>query len=88
MEADKDRVQKNKFGRGDIELIILSLTSRGIDPGEHSLGAILEIEKMAHNRDQTYWACSAQNPKLLPKPDPTPGKGVESFRRAFEASTK
>lgn len=32
------------------------------------------MEKEAYERDQTYWACSAQNSKLLPKKKVTNNK--------------
>jgi hypothetical protein len=34
------------------------------------------MEKEAHDRDQTHWACSAQNSKLLPKRPPQKNKAA------------
>jgi hypothetical protein len=58
----------------DLNELVIRILSRGIDINELTIGEIIDIETTATNRDKTNWACSAQNPDMLPKID-TPGNG-------------
>jgi len=56
----------------DLNELVIRCLSRGINVDQLTIGEILDIETTATNRDKTNWACSAQNPDMLPKID-TPG---------------
>ncbi len=57
--------------------IVYRVESRGIRVDNKSLGELMYIEKIAHERDQINWACSAQSKELLPESirKPKPGTG-------------
>ena len=63
----------NETGNETVEAIVnnliylaLRLEARGIPIDDKSLGTILYLQRIAHERDQINWACSAQSEKLLP----------------------
>ena len=67
MDRVQERTQKSPPNDGTIRAVILNVISRGVDVDELTLGEIIYVEKLAHERDQINWACSAQSKELLPK---------------------
>lgn len=46
--------------------VVYRVESRGIRVEHRTLGEIMYIEHLAHEREQIAWACSAQSKELLP----------------------
>ena len=69
--ADMDGVQEGNqegfFGEAEYRTIGLRLRSRGVAVDDLTFGEIAYMEREAGYRDQIQYACSAQNPDLLPK---------------------
>lgn len=67
MEPVQEGPKESRISERDLRCLALRLQGRGVDIDNLTLGEIIFMENTAFERDQTNWACSAQNEKLLPK---------------------
>ena len=67
MENHEARNETVESRIANIVEVVYRVESRGIRVDDQTLGEIMYIEHIAHERDQINWACSAQSKELLPK---------------------
>lgn len=75
-----------KLESGELRQWVLEFTAKsGVNPDPYTLGELLDMIQAREEEIQVGWACSAQNPDLLPEKYRKQSSGTKAAKASIKA---